>query len=369
MKRLGEILLERGAIAIAELHTGLEACHHNGGRLGTQLLRFGFVDEHALLEALSEQLGVPSVSTATLRRAPDALRKIIPTDVARRLQVVVFVRKGSSLGVAMTNPRNPAVTEEIVSYVGLDMTPYVATEAGILAALTDLDGGHPNAAERPQPGFVDPGNEWRTLWAPPQLRPSALIRRHHHRSDDQPAIAASFPALVPVPDGGSFSDASSIDARVFNVLLRDAEHRDEIGALLLRRVSSLLERCYLLALHSGRLVGWLGRGPGVVVDDLQTLSAPADGPSILGKVDDRESYCGPIPAGPVDDLILEAFGDPPPAEVVILPLLVKNRVVAYLFGETPANGLSPELLRELQTALAKAGLAIEILIMKRKILA
>jgi len=58
MKRLGEILLERGAIAIAELHTGLEACHYSGGRLGTQLLKFGFVDEHALLEALSEQLEV-----------------------------------------------------------------------------------------------------------------------------------------------------------------------------------------------------------------------------------------------------------------------------------------------------------------------
>ena len=45
MKRLGEILLERGAIAITELHTCLEACHHSGGRLGTQLLKFGFVDE------------------------------------------------------------------------------------------------------------------------------------------------------------------------------------------------------------------------------------------------------------------------------------------------------------------------------------
>jgi hypothetical protein len=66
MRRLGEILIEHGAIAVAELHTGLEACHHSGGRLGTQLLKFGFVDEHALLEALSEQLEVPWVSSSIL---------------------------------------------------------------------------------------------------------------------------------------------------------------------------------------------------------------------------------------------------------------------------------------------------------------
>lgn len=367
MKRLGEILLERGAIAIAELHTGLEACHHSGGRLGTQLLRFGFVDEHALLEALSEQLSVPSVSSATLKRAPEALRKIIPVDLARRLQVMVFVRKGSSFGVAMTNPRNPAVTEEIVSYVGLDMTPYVATEAGILSALADIDGGGEPAADQPAQGFIDPNNEWSTLWSPPRLRASTFIRRRRRRPHDHPTMAASFPGLTPIPDGSSGADTAPIDAGIYHALLRDAEHRDEIGTLLLRRVSSVLERCYLLALHSGRLVGWLGRGPGVVLDDVQSLTAPADAPSILAKVDSRESYCGPMPTGPVDSLLLEAFGDPAPSEVVILPLMVKNRVVGYLFGETPANGLSPELLRELQAALAKAGLAIEILIMKRKI--
>ena len=69
MRRLGELLLEKGAIAIAELHTALEACHRTGGRLGTQLLRFGFVDERALLEALSEQHGVPSVPESVLLKA------------------------------------------------------------------------------------------------------------------------------------------------------------------------------------------------------------------------------------------------------------------------------------------------------------
>jgi hypothetical protein len=259
--------------------------------------------------------------------------------------------------------------EEIVNYVGLDMTPYVATEEGILAALAGIEGGDETASERAHQGFVDPDNEWRTLWAPTQLRPSALIHHHRRRRESDTTMAASFPSLLPVPNGGTMSDAGALDPRSYASLLRDAEHRDEIGALLLRRVSAVLERSYLLALHSGRLVGWLGNGPGVVLDDVQSVTAPADAPSILAKVDSAESFCGEIPTGPVNDLLLEAFGESAPDEVVILPLMVKNRLVAYLFGETPPNGLSPELLRELQTVVAKAGLAIEILIMKRKILA
>ena len=61
MQRLGEILIEEGVLSLTELHTALETCHRTGGRLGTQLLEFGYVEERMLLDALSRQLGVPSV--------------------------------------------------------------------------------------------------------------------------------------------------------------------------------------------------------------------------------------------------------------------------------------------------------------------
>jgi hypothetical protein len=368
MKRLGEILLERGAIAITELHTGLEACHHSGGRLGTQLLKFGFVDEHALLEALSEQLGVPSVSSVMLKRAPDVLRRIIPQQVARRLQVMVFERNGGSLSIAMTNPRNPATIEEIVSYVGLDIAPHVATEAGILAALGEVDDGAEPKQEKRQQGFADPSNQWQKLWTPPPLQPAALIRRRFDRPTEN-AAAATFPGLTPVPNGSAVAAEVPLEREAYQAMLKDAEHRDHIGDLLLRRACALLDRCYLLAVHSGRLVGWLARGPGMVVDDIQSLSAPADSPSVLDMVDTHESYCGTLPEGPVDDQLANAFSDPPPKDVVILPLFVKSRLVAYLIGDVPGGIIGADTIKDLQEAVQKAGLAIEILIMKKKILA
>ncbi len=369
MKRLGEILLDRGAIAIAELHTGLEACHYSGGRLGTQLLKFGFVDEHALLEALSEQLSVPSVSTVILRRAPLELRQLIPFHVSKRIQAMVFERKGGTLNVAMTSPRNPAATEEVVSYVGMDITPHVATESGILSALTQFPEQTGEAPKEQPPQVFDGANEWHQLWAPAALDPAALIRTKQSVPGNGLAMAATFPGLMPVPDGTSVRADGALDEDVFNSFLRGVEHRDEIGDLLVRRAVKLLKRCCVLAVHSGHLVGWLGRGPGVVLDDIQSFSAPTESSAIVSKLEGLDFYCGAVPMGADSSELIRLLGNPQPGEVIIVPVTVKNRRVAYLLGDIPDSRVPKTAQAELREAAQKAGLAFEILIMKRKILA
>jgi hypothetical protein len=297
------------------------------------------------------------------------LRRIIPPQVARRLQVMVFERNGSCLSMAMTNPRNPGTIEEVVSYVGLDIAPHVATEAGILDALAEVDDGEEPKREARREGFTDTSNQWQRLWTPQPLQPKAMIRRRFAKPTEEGAAAATFPGLTPVPNGSSLAAEVPLEREVYQALLKDAEHRDQIGDLLLRRACALLDRCYLLAVHSGRLVGWLARGPGMVVDDIQSLSAPTDTPSVLAKVESHESYCGSLPEGPVDDQLANAFSDPPPKDVVILPLFVKSRLVGYLIGDVPGGIIGADTIRDLQEAVQKAGLAIEILIMKKKILA
>ena len=369
MKRLGEILLDHGAIAIAELHTGLEACHHSGGRLGTQLLKFGFVDEHALLEALEEQLEVPSVSAAILRRAPEELQRMVPLKVARRLQAIVFERKNGHFGVAMTTPRSPATLEEIVSYVGMDIKPHVSTEVGILAALAEVR--EEPEVSRPRsngPGFIDETDAWQFMWTPPALRSTDLLRPRMHPLLDDVPLAATFPELTPIPGGGSAAP-EYLDDGTFGTLLREAKHRDEVGDLLLRRAAAVLSRCCLLAVHSGRIVGWLARGTGVVVDDVQSFMAPLDVPSVLSKIGASESFYGPVPRGPVNDEMMQVFGDPTPSEVAIVPVSVKRRVVAFLVGDIPGSEVSPDEREQLMAVARKAGIAFEILIMKKKILA
>ncbi len=371
MKRLGEILLDRGAIAIAELHTGLEACHYRGGRLGTQLLKFGFVDEHALLEALSEQLGVPPVTTTVLRRAPEPLRRLIPFNVAVRLQALVFDRKDGVLSVAMTAPRNPAAIEEVISYAGLDIKPHVATEIGIMSALREMK-LEEQIQETPVPavGFNEGGeaDKWQSLWTPPALEALDLLHPRTVAARDEIPMAATFPGLAPVPSSSSGGAMSPLGDTAFSVLLRDARHRDEVGELLLRRVSEILGRSYLLAVHSGKTVGWLARGRGVVLDDIQSFSAGSDEPSVLDTIAGGDSFCGKLPDGVINQLLIEMFGDPASVEVVIIPIAIKGRVVAYLVGDAPGSAVTRANLENLATAAQKAGVALEILVMQKKFL-
>jgi hypothetical protein len=369
VKRLGEILLERGAIAVAELHTGLEACHYSGGRLGTQLLKFGFVDEHALLEALSEQLNAPWVSSSVLRRAPDSLKRLIPLQVARRVQVVVFEKKEGSTSVAMTTPRNPAAIEEVVSYLGLDITPHVATEVGILAALADIKTEDDEASAPPEPadGFNGASDEWQHLWTPPKLRSSDLLRIPQRGPDVTAPMASTYPGLLPVPGDGRTGAGDPLDDALYRQLLGEAAHRDDVGGLLLRRVASILDRCCLLAVHSGKVVGWLAKGPGVVLDDVQSFSFQQDAPSVVSLAAGMEGYWGPVPPGEINDSIKKILGDPTPTRIAIIPVQVKNRVVAYLIGDAPAPVVSESDRRELVKAVQRAGIAFEILIMKKKV--
>lgn len=369
MKRLGEILLDRGSIAVAELHTGLEACHHRGGRLGTQLLKFGFVDEHALLDALSEQLEVPFVTASVLRRAPDKLRRMIPRDVARRLQVLVFEEKDGDLSVAMTTPRNPAAIEEVVSYIGLDITPHVATEAGILTALAEIpeEEASTPAPRSPEPGFVDASDEWQRLWTPPRMQSIDLLRSSSRALKGKPPMASTFPGLAPVPDSKRPPAAGPLGDEPYRQLLREVDQRDQVGELVLRRALTVLERCCLLAVHSGKVVGWLATGAGVVLDDVQSFSVPQGAESVLAKANGSEGYWGPIPPGEVNAMIQKVLGDPPPVEIGICPVLVKNRVVAYLLGDAPGRLVSDPDRKGLLEAAQKAGLAFEVLILRKKI--
>lgn len=371
VKRLGEILLERGAIAIAELHTGLEACHYSGGRLGTQLLKFGFVDEQALLDALSEQLGVPSVSSSVLRRAPDRLRRMIPLHVARRIQVVVFEKREGNLGVAMTTPRSPSAIEEVVSYIGLDIKPHVATEVGILTALAEIREEESTTAtpETPGTGFVGGKDEWDQLWKPPKMRSTDLLRTGREQGGGKAQLASTFPDLAPVPESSRPVAGDPLDDEVYRELLGEVTHRDEVGDLLLRRAAAFLDRCYLLAVHSGKVVGWLAKGAGVVVDDVQSFAFQQDAPSVLSQVNGMKEFWGPFPPAEINDGLKKILGDPEAVEIGAFPILVKNRTVGYLVGDAPGSIVSEADRKKLVDAVQKASLAFEVLILRKKIIA
>lgn len=364
MKKLGEILIERGVLALSELHTGLEACRRSGGRLGTQLLRFGFVDEPALLRALSEQYGVRAVASAALRRAPVEVLSLLPSVRARRLGAVPFERLPIHLKVAMINPRDAVAVEEISELTGLEALPFVATEAAVLEAIARLENVSLASGAAP---VAEPRGDWDGLWQPPRARPHELLAPWQPRLEPPPVgrVVATFPGLAEVRGEPAIEADHPIDEATMRSRLASATHRDEVARLTLRYAAGFFSRLCLFVVHRGLVLGWTGRG--IVVDDLQSFRAPLDEKLLFDAALTGAGYhLGPIPDDPSNRALLRVLGDPKPLSALLLPIRVRDRAVAFLLADNPDEHVVAPV-EQLSSALSAVGLAIEILILRKKI--
>ncbi len=368
IRRLGELLLEEGSITVGELHTALEACHRSGGRLGTHLLRLGYVEERTLLRALSRQFGVPPVPQSQLLAAPDSVLRLIPAELQRRHRAVPFDDRGGVLAVAMVNPRDPVARDELAGASRLPLEIHVATEVAVEAVL-EASGQWLRVEEEIEVGESSPAGtddgSWEGLWTPPATGPGALQRALGRMAGNVlGADVASFPGLVPL----SADSMPSLDLEGYRAALREVRGRDEVGEALARYASGYLERVLLLAAHRGRIAGWVGSGPGMSLEDVQALEAPLTASSVFSVVvEGGEVHVGPLGPAEADRAVREVLGDPPAESVVAVPVRVQERTVAVLVGDNPGSGPADVPSRELLDAANRAGLALEILILRKKI--
>ena len=373
MQRLGEILIERGVLSLTELHTALETCHRTGGRLGTQLLEFGYVEEGMLLEALSKQLGVPSVVKVKLLHSPLEVRKLLPTAVGRRLLSVPFEDTRRGFKVAMANPNDRAAVEEISTHLEKDVLPHVATESAVLAALGGAENDDADWSTDVEPASVkarrsgDVGG-WSRLWDPPRFRAAALFRKAPRAPKTRTVLLATFPDLTEVTPREASSLEPPVDQNNYSELLHRADSRDEIGSVLARFAASIYDRVCLFSVHRQTVSGWMARGRSVVLEDLQSFSVSIDKPSLFADVGQSESYVGAMLDNAANRELVQALADPAPIEVVAVPVRVKQRVIAYVVCDDPGHPASQEGVNDVVMASRKAGVAFEALILRKKIL-
>jgi hypothetical protein len=373
MQRLGEILIEKGVLSLTELHTALETCHRTGGRLGTQLLEFGYVEEQMLLEALAKQLGVPAVVKIKLLHSPLEVRKLLPPVLGRRLQAVSFEDTSGGVKVAMTNPSDRAAVDEISTHLKKNILPHVATEDAVLAALGGAENDDADWSPEVEPSGVRARRSgdvkgWSRLWEPSEFQASALFRSEPERAPEETVLLASFPDLTPVESARATTYEPEIDESNFSELMYRADHRDGIGSLVARYAATKYDRVSMFSVHKGTVSGWMARGRSVVLEDLQTYSVSLDDPSLFADVGASDSYVGALLENEANIELVQAWAEPPPTEVVAVPIRVKQRAVAFVVCDDPGHPASIDHVDDVVTACRKAGVALEVLILRKKLL-
>ena len=144
-ERLGELLIKRNYITPEQLKRASDEQKLKGGRLESNLVRLGYIKEDELLSFLSAQYRVPSVKISKMEINPNVI-KLIPSSLSKKYFIVPINRMGPKLTLAMADPSNIVVIDEIKFMTGFNVEPVVASETEIIDAIKKYYGGGGNVA-------------------------------------------------------------------------------------------------------------------------------------------------------------------------------------------------------------------------------
>jgi type IV pilus assembly protein PilB len=137
-KRLGELLVEAGAIDSMQLQSALGYQRQWGGKLGSVLIDRGFITEPKLVATIAAQLGVGVVQISKLRVDPRAIA-MIPVALAEQLRVFPLEIRGSekseTLVVAMSDPTDLAAIDQLQFRTQKRVQPVLAGDRDIHVAI------------------------------------------------------------------------------------------------------------------------------------------------------------------------------------------------------------------------------------------
>ncbi len=133
--KFGELLVAAGVIRPEELEKALNYQKEHKGRIGSILVKLGYITENELNRFLEVQLGVTAVDLKSLKIPPGVIRLINPT-LALRYRVIPLRVEGHTLVVAMADPKNLFALDDLKFAVGMNQIKVmVASDHSIKEAL------------------------------------------------------------------------------------------------------------------------------------------------------------------------------------------------------------------------------------------
>ena len=132
--QIGELLLREGLINREELDLALQQQKETGTRLGFALVTSGTLAEADLTRVLSLQYRVPAVELSETEIDPKIL-KLVPADFASKHLILPLRRVGRTLTVAMANPTDLSVIDDLKFVTRFDVDAVVAGEYTLRKAI------------------------------------------------------------------------------------------------------------------------------------------------------------------------------------------------------------------------------------------
>lgn len=131
---LGQLLLKAKLITDEQLNEAVRLQKLEGKRLGSVLLKMGFINEESLITFLSRQYNAPAINLSD-HKIDSNLLKLIPYETARKYQLIPISKDGASLRIAVVDPSNNFAVDEVRFLTGMKISVHVAAESAVMDAI------------------------------------------------------------------------------------------------------------------------------------------------------------------------------------------------------------------------------------------
>ena len=126
--RVGDLLVEAGAITEDELMEALAYQKENGGKIGTVVMELGFISKELLVTVLTSQLGVDYIELKTCKIEDDIIR-LVPENLVNKYKVMPIEFDPDNpnvLKLAMLDPMELNAIDDISIATNFQVEPLLA---------------------------------------------------------------------------------------------------------------------------------------------------------------------------------------------------------------------------------------------------
>ncbi len=135
--KLGKLLISANLITEKQLNEALVAIRQSKGatRLGSTLVKMGYIQEEKLLQFLSQQYRVPAVDLKMYQHIDPAIIKLVSLELVKKHMVLPLRRVGATVTVAMLDPTNMLALDDLKFRTNYTIEPVIAAESALIEAI------------------------------------------------------------------------------------------------------------------------------------------------------------------------------------------------------------------------------------------
>lgn len=386
---LSSLIVQREIATIREVEEALARQVLYGGDLVTNLLEVSDVREASLMSVVAEVLGLPPAPTGELPKPGEDAQRLIAAEVAGGHNLTPLSVDRHGLVVAVAEPLSAEVEQELAFALAVPIAQRVAPLVRIRQAL-QRDYGIPldRRFHRLLSRLLgEAGGARQGSFAPPPIGPTSDVKLSPRPPSNVPAAPRPKPSepVRPAPssEGGPKTlvrDAEAPPARplkrrrgpltsdVAFTELDEAIERDTIFDLVFEFARQYFDYTVLFTVHGDIAEGRDAWGEGAARDRVARIGVPLDLPGILSMTRGQKLAITkrPAPDG-LDAVLMNDLGRPGGTECVVVPVIVRTRIVALVFGDGGADGVDPTSVIAINKVVEKASSAFERVIVRKKL--